>query len=108
LEPHLSLDVLTTPEVTTVTASGEIDMGTVDHLRETLGGLCVDGAMVRLDLRDVTFIDSTGINALVLTDRDSRQRGCRLVLSAPSPAVRRVLDYTGAEAVLNVDDQPAG
>ena len=55
----------------------------------------------------MTFIDSTGINALVLMDRRSKQRGCRLVLTAPSQAVSRVLDYTGAEAVLNVDDQPA-
>jgi anti-sigma B factor antagonist len=108
VEPHLSLDIRTTLEVITVSASGEIDFGTVDHLKETLTGLCVDGATVRLDLRDVTFIDSTGINALVIADRRSTQRGCRLVLSAPSPAVRRVLDYTGAGAVLNVDDQRAG
>ena len=52
-------------------------------------------------------MDSTGINALVIMDRRSKQRGSRLVLTAPSQAVRRLLDYTGAETVLNVDDQPA-
>ena len=82
---HLSLDITTTPEVITVTASGEIDMATVDHLKETLTALCVDGATVRLDMRDVTFMDSTGINALVIMDRHSKQGGGRLVLSAPSP-----------------------
>ena len=103
---HLSLDITTTLEVITVTASGEIDMATVDQLKETLTELCVDGATVRLDMRDVTFMDSTGINALVIMDRHSRECGGRLVLSAPSPAVRRLLGYTGAETVLDVDDQP--
>ena len=104
VEPHLSLDITTTPEVVTVRASGEIDMASVDHLRETLRELCVDEVTVCLDLRDVTFIDSTGVNALVLMDRRSTERGGRLVLSAPSPTVSRVLAYTGADAVLNLDD----
>ena len=108
MEPHLSLDTVTTLEGTTVSASGELDMESVDHLKETLTGLFVDETTVRLDLRNVTFIDSTGINALVLMSRRSTERGGRLVLSDPSPAVRRVLDYTGADAVLNVDDQSAG
>jgi len=107
VEP-LSLDIVTTVEGITVSASGEIDMETVDHLKDTLTGLCVDGATVRLDLRHVTFMDSTGINALVVMDRRSKQRGCRFVLSAPSPAVHRVLHYTGADAVLKVDDHPTG
>ena len=102
---HLSLDITTTPEVITVTASGEIDMATVDHLKKTLTALCVDGATVRLDIRDVTFMDSTGINAPVIMDRHSKQGGGRLVLSAPSPPVLRLLDYTGAGAVLDVDEQ---
>ena len=101
---HLSLDITTTLEGTTVTASGEIDMATVDQLKDTLTAVCVDGATVHLDFRDVTFMDSTGINALVIMDRRSKQRGGRLVLSAPSPAVLRLLGYTGAETVLNVDD----
>ena len=103
---HLSLEITTALGVITVTASGEIDMATVDHLKETLTRLCVDGATVRLDMRGVTFMDSTGINALVIMDRQSKQGGGRLVLSAPAPAVLRLLDYTGAGAVLDVDDQP--
>ena len=71
---HLSLDITTTLEVITVTASGEVDMATVDHLKETLTRLCVDGATVRLDMRDVTSTDSTGINALVIMHRRSKQR----------------------------------
>ena len=108
MDHHLSLDIMRRPEVTTVYASGEIDMASGDHLRETLTELCVDAATVRLDMRDVSFIDSTGINVLVLMHRRSMQRGCRLLLSAPSTAVRRVLDYTGADAVLQVEDEPVG
>ena len=56
----------------------------------------------------VTFMDSTGINALVIMDRQSKQGGGSLVVATPSPAVLRLLDYTGAGAVLNVDEQPTG
>ena len=63
---------------------------------------------MRLDLRHVTFMDSTGINALVVMDRRSKQRGMPFVLSAPITGRTPVLHTTpGAEAVLNVDDQPA-
>ena len=92
---HLSLDITTTPEGITVAASGEIDMATVDQLKATLTGLCVEGVTVRLDTRDVTFMDSTGINALVILDRHSKQAGGGLVLyvpitrRAPAPRLHR-------------------
>ena len=42
MEP-LSLDIMTTVEGITVSASGEIDMETVDHLKDTLTGSASTG-----------------------------------------------------------------
>jgi anti-anti-sigma factor len=108
VEQHLSLDVVTTGAVTTVVANGEVDMSTRDLLRQTLTHLCDEGATVRLDLRDVSFIDSTGVNALVLANRHCTATGSTLMIMRPSDQVRRVLAYTGADAVLLVEEDPPG
>jgi anti-sigma B factor antagonist len=72
-----------------------------------LTALCDEGTTVHLDLRGVSFIDSTGINTLVLAHRHCAARGSTLTVVHPSDLVRRVLAYTGAESVLHVDgDQP--
>jgi N-acetylglucosaminyldiphosphoundecaprenol N-acetyl-beta-D-mannosaminyltransferase len=46
-----------------------------------------------LDLDDVRFIDSTGVGLLLQLRKSLRSSGNCLVLVAPSPAVRRMLDW---------------
>jgi anti-anti-sigma factor len=49
-----------------VAASGEVDISTVEHLREQLRlQLATDAEIVVADLSDVTFIDSSGLHALL-------------------------------------------
>jgi anti-anti-sigma factor len=50
--------------------------------------------VVALDLRDVTFIDSTGLQALVRLD-DLARAGRRALAIVEGPAVRRLLELTG-------------
>ena len=63
-----------------------------------------------LDLREVTFIDSTGLRALVVAAQ-GRSRAESLVLRAPSPAVRRLLELTSLTEQLAIEperpDEPA-
>jgi anti-anti-sigma factor len=80
---------------TVLVARGEIDMATVDELRRGLRRL-VESAGERnvvVDLADVTFIDSSGLEALVRAE--PRGTASRLVLRSASPAVRRLLEVTG-------------
>ena len=83
--------------------SGEIDLANVDRLVEAAVGVPGDGPL-RLDLRGVTFIDSTGIRGLV---EIARVKG-EVVLVAPRRSVRRVLDLVGLHASLplRVEDEP--
>ncbi|HEY7968156.1 MAG TPA: STAS domain-containing protein [Solirubrobacteraceae bacterium] len=49
-----------------IAARGEVDISTVEGLRETIGmQLGGDGEIVVVDLSDVTFIDSSGLHALL-------------------------------------------
>jgi anti-anti-sigma factor len=50
---------------------------------------------VGLDLRGLTFIDSTGIGTLVVAQRICAQVGVRLHVTAVSPFAARVLSVTG-------------
>jgi anti-anti-sigma factor len=73
---------------------GEIDLGTAGLLEETAIGAPADGKLV-LDLRDVTFIDSTGIRALVRVARS--REPTTIVLRDPSPRVEKLLRLVGLD-----------
>ena len=73
---------------------GEIDMATADHLEQALVNALEAGDLV-VDLTACTFLDSSGVRALVTTMRTARRLGHRLALVMPSGKARTVLDLTG-------------
>jgi anti-sigma B factor antagonist len=77
-----------------VRACGELDLATGDGLRERLAEALGAHPAVTVDLSGVEFIDCSGLRALTAARRHARRSGSRLVLSRPSPAVRRLLDLT--------------
>jgi anti-sigma B factor antagonist len=77
-------------EVTTVTIGGEIDLLTAPRVRETLLALASDGRVnVVIDGRPITFIDASGIRALIEAHAALKNDGSRLVM-IPSRAVQRL------------------
>jgi anti-anti-sigma factor len=55
---------------------------------------------VVLDLAAVTFIDSTGLSALMDAHFESRRDGWDFSVRSPSAAVRRVVELSGMHEVL--------
>jgi anti-anti-sigma factor len=92
--------------VARVVVQGELDLGAVPALDAHLTLLEQDGVKaIILDLRDLSFMDSTGLMALLAASRRAANDGHRLaIVSAPDP-VRRVFEITGTEWILN---QPEG
>lgn len=82
--------------------SGEIDAHSAALLREVLFPAPPVGDL-RIDMSQVTFIDSSGLRVVLEAhqafERDSR----RLVLVAPSRQVARVITVAGLVAHLHVD-----
>jgi anti-anti-sigma factor len=75
---------------------GELDLATADVLREQLRELRESGFReVVLDLRRITFLDSTGIALILKEDRNARDAGLELLLISGPPAVQRVLGICG-------------
>lgn len=80
-----------------VAVTGEVDMATADTLRERLLRVLHQHSPVLLDvnLAGVSFLDCTGIGALVGVRNAAVQAGCRVRVTDPQPIVRRVLRVTG-------------
>jgi anti-sigma B factor antagonist len=91
----LSVDISAEESATRLDVAGELDVSTVDQLREALEQLGVEGAELRLDLGGVTFMDSSGIRALMEADAAARANGHTLSITRPSRQVRRILEAVG-------------
>jgi anti-sigma B factor antagonist len=89
---------------TLLVLSGEIDMSCAGTLRDKGLALLEAGGCHTLivDLMDVSFIDSTGIGALITLRNASGRAGAPLLLLDPSPAVAKVLAITGLDDVFMI------
>jgi anti-anti-sigma factor len=76
---------------------GEIDMDTSPILRRHLEA---DPLITVIDLREVTFVDSTGLNVLI---NANRVRADGLVLRSPAGAVARVLELSGMDRMFRIE-----
>jgi anti-anti-sigma factor len=90
-----------------VEISGELDIASASWLRETLLlTMRCHGPAIRVDLRGVTFLDCSGINALLATARRARLEGGRMRVTSPSAPAERVIALLGLRNVLmSVDEQ---
>jgi anti-sigma B factor antagonist len=93
------VDVATSWEaaVPILAVSGELDMSNVDVLKAAVAALRAD--KVVFDLSALRFMDSAGIAALL----EAREQIGSVLLRAPSPTVRRVIEVTGLADVLPVE-----
>jgi anti-sigma B factor antagonist len=57
-----------------------------------------------VDASQVTFIDSTGTQALIVANRRCLDAGGSLSVRSPSRPVKQILHITGLDQVLTVDD----
>ena len=82
-----------------VVVSGELDMATSPELTSAIEALAKTGEpRVLVDLSDVSFIDSTGISALVLAMAKVEVHGAVLVLGRVSRQVDTALSMVGLES----------
>ena len=88
--------------ITSIALSGELDTSTVPVLNDQLTALEQDGSKaIVIDLRDLRFIDSSGLHELVRAYRRSETNGHRLMLVGASPLTRRLCEITRTEFLLD-------
>jgi anti-anti-sigma factor len=96
-----------TPAQATLALSGEIDIATAAGLRHVADNLpLAELQRLTVDLRDVSFMDSTGV-AFLVSLRKRLPVGSELVVSQSAPIVTRVLQICGLGTVMELVAAPA-
>ena len=101
-EQELSTRIDARNGVTSIALSGELDMATAPILNDQLTVTEQDGSKaIVLDLRDLSFMDSSGLHELVQAYRRSETNGHRLLVVGANPSTRRLCELTGTEFLLD-------
>jgi anti-sigma B factor antagonist len=86
---------------------GELDLSTSPRLRDALTELLDASAHVAIDLRAVSFMDSTALGVVVAAMKRAREHGGELALIGPTGSPRKVLSITALDQIMRIVEDPA-
>jgi anti-sigma B factor antagonist len=90
-----------------VRPAGDLDLDTVHRVEAALGRLREEGSgNLVLDLRGLTFMDSTGLRLVIRWHTAAQDEGFGFAIVPGPEVVQRVLRLTGMDAHLPVADPP--
>jgi anti-anti-sigma factor len=86
-----------------IVVRGEMDAFTAGDVRSAV----VDGtdSGVDLDLRGVTFMDSSGLGTLIVIHQVMEASGRRVVITGRSPIVQRLFELSGVTTRFHLGDE---
>ncbi|MEM1332083.1 MAG: STAS domain-containing protein [Actinomycetota bacterium] len=101
---ELGTELLITPDDAGFVLSGEIDAHTAPELEDALSMRIEQQPALRLDMRAVTFMDSSGLRALIGATNETRSRGGDVTVQSPTAVVRRLIEISGLSDHLSVTE----
>lgn len=89
-----------------VTVLGEVDFSNADEVAQGIRDALGEDSPreLQVDLAQATFMDSTGLGALIEGYRAATENGCRFVVMNPSASFRRVLAVTGLTELFGMQE----
>lgn len=86
-----------------IVLTGELDVSTVPEFNKRMSELRHQGFhSIVLDLSGITFMDSTGLSAILVTEMHTRMRGQRFRLVEGPPHVNELFRLTGVDNFLEI------
>ena len=89
--------------ISTVSLNGEIDMDVTDKAKEVIFPLIESGKDVHINLKDVTYMDSSGISVLIESHQKALEKKTKVVLKEISKSVLKVIMMAKLEQILNLE-----
>ncbi len=90
-------------EVQVLRPQGRLDSETSPELkRQALEAIGRGGRRLLLDLRDLAYISSAGLRAVLVAAAEMTAAGGRLAIASPNPQVTEVFDISGFVSVIDV------
>jgi anti-anti-sigma factor len=103
--PYLTIDLTSTAKAQTIVLIGEADLLGAPKIEAALkDASAAEPGLIVIDLRSLTFIDSSGLQALIAGDELCRARGHELKIVPGPENVRRLFELTGMNAALPFTD----
>lgn len=100
----LTLSATRSNDGVSILLRGELDMAATERFLAFVRDTLVDGLhWVEIDGSELTFMDSSGVTALLTAKREVEEAGIRFRVGATVPAVRRLLEIAGVTEELGVD-----
>ena len=96
------------PSSLRVVVAGELDMASAPQIEEEMSSVeQQDPSVILLDLRELSFMDSSGLRAVLTADARARDQGRRLVVIRGSENIQRVFAVTRLDERMEFVDDPS-
>ncbi|WP_202080809.1 STAS domain-containing protein [Caldalkalibacillus salinus] len=106
---NLSIRNAQSEGVSVLFLTGEVDVYTAPKLRENLYPLLEEtGQQVLLDLKDVNYMDSTGLGIIIGALKLAKSTSSQLTFQNVNERIRRLLDITGLAEIVEIKNEEAG
>ena len=89
--------------ISTVFLDGEIDMDVTEKAKEVIFPLVEAGKEVHINLKDVSYMDSSGISVLIESHQKALEKGTKVIVKEISKSVLKVIMMAKLEQILNLE-----
>ena len=99
----MSYNVTEENNISTVHLNGEIDMDVTEKVKEVIMPLVEAGKEVHINLKNVQYMDSSGISILIESHQKANELGTKVTLKEISKSVLKVIMMAKLEQILNLE-----
>ena len=89
--------------ISTVFLEGEIDMDVTEKAKQIILPLVEAGKEVHINLKDVSYMDSSGISVLIESHQKALEKGTKVIVKEISKSVLKVIMMAKLEQILNLE-----
>ena len=90
-------------DISTIYLTGEIDMDVTEKAKEFIMPVIEEKKEVHLNLKDVEYMDSSGISVLIESHQKATELGTKVTLKEISKSVLKVIMMAKLEQILNLE-----
>ena len=99
----MSYEVTEENNISTVYLNGEIDMDVTDKAKEVIMPLLDAKKEVHINLKDVQYMDSSGISVLIESHQKALEKNTKVIIKDVSKSVLKVIMMAKLEQILNLE-----
>jgi anti-sigma B factor antagonist len=97
---NMAYKIIENNDILTIFLNGEIDMDVTEEAKNFIMPIIEQKKEVHLNLKDVEYMDSSGISILIESHQKAKELGTRVVLKEISKSVLKVIMMAKLEQIL--------